>query len=313
MTAAPPTRTAVTRPPALSADSRRRLGRPRFALHEFPRVAAVGFRLACGEQAAERDGGRTGCGIFDQAEAETEHARMQALRRRLPVGVDAACAAFGQTRHRSGVRYASRERIAARQRHAEERVAAGSDLGACEDVGSGQAQHRGDGRIVDRSVETRRHGGSEFGEHGLPVADRELHADRPDAFFEHDVAVAFGCGYETLSGEHDRTANRRMPGEGQLARRREDAHAGGVGRIFGREDEDGFRQIHLGGDALHGTVIEAVCARINGERIAGERLVGEYVCNQIGQLHRRPRAGKDAIIHLRGRRSPHAVVAPLLA
>ena len=61
-----------------------------------------------------------------------------------------------------------------------------------------------------------------------------------------------------------------MAGERHLRRAGEDAHAGGVRRILGRQHEGGLAQVELVGEGLHLRVGEAARVGEHGERVAAE-------------------------------------------
>ena len=76
--------------------------------------------------------------------------------------------------------------------------------------------------------------------------------------------------------EH-RGTDRRVAGERELARRREDADAGPVAGLVRRQHEHGLGQIELASDRLHGGGVEPGGLQHDGERIAGEAAIGEHI------------------------------------
>jgi hypothetical protein len=54
-----------------------------------------------------------------------------------------------------------------------------------------------------------------------------------------------------LARQVDRAADGRVPGEGDLGGRKEDAHLGGMGGVVGRLDEDRLAEVELPRDGLH--------------------------------------------------------------
>ena len=68
-----------------------------------------------------------------------------------------------------------------------------------------------------------------------------------------------------------------MAGEGQLAAGREDAQAGAVPRLVGRQHEHGLGEVELAGDRLHRRRVEPFGIQHHGERVAGKRPIGEHV------------------------------------
>src|SRR6266478_5141561 len=77
-----------------------------------------------------------------------------------------------------------------------------------------------------------------------------------------------------------RRAERRMSGERQFFRDREDADFlsfPGFNGGIARQDESRFRKIHLTRESLHLPIIQAARVSENGERITGQRRLGENV------------------------------------
>ncbi len=94
---------------------------------------------------------------------------------------------------------------------------------------------------------------------------------------------------------HVRGPERRVPGEGHLVGRREDAHArGGPVR---RQDERGLGEVELARERLHRRVVERAAVLEDAEGIAGERAaaredVDDAVCE--GRHHCAPVAASRA-------------------
>ena len=84
--------------------------------------------------------------------------------------------------------------------------------------------------------------------------------------------------------EHDRRADRRVPGKRQLHARREDAHRRGVPLVVRLGDEHRFGEVELAGDRLHLVVEQAVAVAHHGERIALEALRRKHVEQQVFEL-----------------------------
>jgi hypothetical protein len=74
-----------------------------------------------------------------------------------------------------------------------------------------------------------------------------------------------------------------MAGERHLAAAVEDAHAGGVRRIGGRQHERRLAEIELGGERLHVGVAHAARIGKHRQRIAAEAAVGEDVDSDEGE------------------------------
>ena len=85
---------------------------------------------------------------------------------------------------------------------------------------------------------------------GTPSAHGDVDGGRPDAELEHDAGDRLGDGDHAEPHELAGRADARVAGEGQLERRREDAHAR-VAVALGRQHERRLREVHLAGDGLH--------------------------------------------------------------
>ncbi len=85
--------------------------------------------------------------------------------------------------------------------------------------------------------------------------------------------------------EQDRGADGRMAGEGQLALRREDAHARRVRRVLRLQHEDRLGQVQLARDRLHLLGVERIGIADDGQRIAAEAAIGEDVERVQRQRH----------------------------
>jgi hypothetical protein len=118
----------------------------------------------------------------------------------------------------------------------------------------------------------------------MPVRHRlERAAHRPDLLFQHDLAAGGGA---VAQPEQHRGPHRRVACERQLARRGEDANAGAVGRVLGREHEHRLRMVELARDRLHRRRLQSIAVEHDGERIAGEAPVGEHVERHELPAHR---------------------------
>ena len=84
--------------------------------------------------------------------------------------------------------------------------------------------------------------------------------DGSDALLEDDVALA--RGQSAALGQHPRRANRRMAGERQLARRREDTHLCNTVRARRRVDKRRLGQVHFERNRLHLGVREGAVLEI---------------------------------------------------
>jgi hypothetical protein len=71
-----------------------------------------------------------------------------------------------------------------------------------------------------------------------------------------------------------------MPGEGELAHRREDPHAS-VPVALCAVDEHGLREVHLAGERLEQLLRDLARIREDGELVAGQRAVGEDVGDDV--------------------------------
>jgi hypothetical protein len=68
-----------------------------------------------------------------------------------------------------------------------------------------------------------------------------------------------------------------MPGKRHLEFGRENAHFGGVRRVFRRQDEGRLRQVELVGDGLHLRGAQPGGIRNNGQRVAAEAPFGKDI------------------------------------
>ena len=102
----------------------------------------------------------------------------------------------------------------------------------------------------------------------------ELYRHRTDALLENEAG---GSLRDALGSQDPRGPDRGMPGERHLARRREDADCRHAIRAGGRQHEHRLRLVHLAGDRLHLTVVEATAVEEHGQPVAGEDLLGEDV------------------------------------
>ena len=145
------------------------------------------------------------------------------------------------------------------------------------DLGRRQTQRGGEKILWRRlSRRLRQLRAIELGEAERAV-ERHAAADDPDLLLDHHDGIVPSVVAMPLARQTDRRADRRMPGEGKLLRRRQDADARGMRRVFRREHEDRLRQIELARDRLHRRVIETVRIEHDGERISRERAIGEDV------------------------------------
>ena len=85
--------------------------------------------------------------------------------------------------------------------------------------------------------------------------------------------------------EDERRAERRMPGERQLRRRREDADPRMAVRLR-RQDEDRLGVVHLARQRLHQLVVDLAPIGEHGELVAGQRRVGEDVDDDVAKRQR---------------------------
>ncbi len=86
-----------------------------------------------------------------------------------------------------------------------------------------------------------------------------------------------------VPAQRECSSQRRMAGKGQLFLHRKDAHPNAAlsfQRRVARQNEGGFREVHLAGDGLHFLVRESPAIEKNSQRIAGKMLRREDI-----QLH----------------------------
>jgi hypothetical protein len=111
-------------------------------------------------------------------------------------------------------------------------------------------------------------------------------ANRTDLLLEHNLQIAAPKHFRrACDGDHDGAADRRVPGEGKLASRGENAQRRGVHGIARLEHERRLRHIELAGDCLHVLRIKATAIKYDGKWIAGERTVGEDIKREEASLH----------------------------
>ena len=111
--------------------------------------------------------------------------------------------------------------------------------------------------------------------------------------------------------EHERGAERRVPGERELARGREDADPD-VPTGPGRQNEDRLREAELERERLHRRLVQIACVREHRQLVARQRHVGEDVREHVAKRAHRPsldvqRRCKSCV------RSPCSQVGPELA
>ena len=105
-----------------------------------------------------------------------------------------------------------------------------------------------------------------------------------DALLQPEGASA-GFAVSVPKREQNGRAHRRVAGEGQFPRRREDAQAGPVAPIRWRLHEHRLRQVELAGDRLHAAVVEALGVEHHGKGVAGQRLGREHVEDDVSARH----------------------------
>jgi hypothetical protein len=151
---------------------------------------------------------------------------------------------------------------------------AGLDGHSGDEVTLGEAQGGGDARtILDLGPEGRV-AMLHPDEAGPGRITLDFHRYWTDALLENKTG---GFLRDALGGQDPRGADRGMPGERHLVRRREDADRRHAVRAGGGEHEDRLRLVHLAGDGLHLTVVEATAVEEHGQPVAGENSIGEDV------------------------------------
>jgi hypothetical protein len=88
------------------------------------------------------------------------------------------------------------------------------------------------------------------------------------------------------AAQHECGAKRRVSGEGQLGRRREDPDP--RVSLVGRQDEHRLAQVHLAGERLEHLLGYLARVGENGEAVALERRVREDVDQHVTEPHARP-------------------------
>ncbi len=106
-----------------------------------------------------------------------------------------------------------------------------------------------------------------------PVRALDLDPHQPGRLLEQEHPVPI----PSPAREHPPRAHVRVPGEGQLLARREDAHARRVRGLGRRQDEGGLAQVELARERLHLGARQAGGVGEHGERVAAEAPVREHV------------------------------------
>jgi hypothetical protein len=148
----------------------------------------------------------------------------------------------------------------------------------------------------------------EIGEERVALDSPHQAMDVADLLLEHDCRSP--CLQKTgraHMGEQRRSSDRRMPREGQFARRREDPNASRVGCVPRLEYEHCLGKVEFGRDRLHAAVIEPLRVEHHGKRIAGERRLGEDVKREEAAPHRRRPARRRSNLRPYGKQQPGTV------
>ena len=104
-------------------------------------------------------------------------------------------------------------------------------------------------------------------------------------FLQPDFGFEGASGLDLHLGEQNGAAKRRVAGKGHLTAREEDAHPGGIARIFGLHYEDRFREIEFARDRLHLLRAQSIGIVDDGKRIAAEAPVGEDIKGVEFEFH----------------------------
>ena len=136
-------------------------------------------------------------------------------------------------------------------------------------TGAGGGQFGGNG---DVEAQRARRGDAGAGDRARRVA-QDVDADESGDFLKH-VALGRAAGH---AGEDVAGADVGMAGERHLGLWREDANAGAVGGVLGRQDEGRLGQVELAGDGLHLGVGQAGGVGEHRQGVAAEAAVGEDV------------------------------------
>ncbi len=89
------------------------------------------------------------------------------------------------------------------------------------------------------------------------------------------------------SGQHEGGSQRRVTGEGELHRGREDADPCVRRRAGWTKDKRGLREVGLARERLHRRGVDVVGIGEDGQRVSREWAVGEYVAELVGDLAHR--------------------------
>ena len=118
----------------------------------------------------------------------------------------------------------------------------------------------------------------EIGGHRLALAMARDADDIADLLLDDDAQILarqqFG---RAQMGEQNRRSDRRMSGERQFPRRRENPQPRRIDRVARLFDEDRLGQVEFARDRLHPRVVEPLAVEDDGEGISGERDLGEDV------------------------------------
>jgi hypothetical protein len=173
-------------------------------------------------------------------------------------------------------------------------------MSLADDTGS-RCHEVGRHRLDERQRLGRRRGGG----HHHSVLAREVERDQARLLLEHEAVAG-----PAHPRQHEGGPDIGMAGERHLRLRREDADAGGVRRIGGRQHEGRLGEIELGGDGLHLLGSRGLGHRDDGQRIAAELAVGEDIDGLEGNFHGPCRPGEAK--HLIARATDGGAMDPSL-
>ena len=113
-------------------------------------------------------------------------------------------------------------------------------------------------------------------EHDPPLLALEAHGNDPAQSLEADLLE------RERPAQNERRPERRMPGERQLGRRREDPDPR-MPLVLGLVDEDGLGEVHLARDLLELVLRELARVREDRDLVALERRVREDVGDDVAE------------------------------
>jgi hypothetical protein len=153
-------------------------------------------------------------------------------------------------------------------------------------VGGRKRHGRGGRRRIGLDSEREALGRGDLAAHDAVLAPLDRDLDEAGLLLERHRHRRIERSELARPGQGKGRPDVRVPGEGDLHRRREDAHPAGVAG-FGRQHEGALGEVELAGDLLHPRLGKAAGVGQDGQRVAAERAIGEDVADEVPVAHRR--------------------------